>query len=398
LPLVNLNVCFESIGKPLVSAGVCISTTPSSLITDNLAVPATLRSTKFYRYLQSKLRHKTVRRRAVRIGLLLSNVVVLAVILTFVLQNPHTNGQVAPALLSGTPAVDANPLDQLSSADIAQTVAQLNGLPETTAITNQAQSQAADVAIASSNDNVVSKPEVVATALKSRADIQSYTTVSGDTISSLAAKFGVTSDSIRWSNGLSGDTVAGGTKLVIPPVNGIVYTVRAGDTADILAARFNANKAQIVAFNDGEISGFQAGEQIIIPGATQAATASAIIGGGSGSSFPWGTGPMYGFNGYDYGYCTWYVASQVNVPGNWGNASSWAYYARLSGWNVSTAPTVGSIAQTGNAAGGEGHVAIVTGVNPDGSVQVRDMNGFAGWGRVGTGTVSAGTFQNYISQ
>jgi surface antigen len=66
----------------------------------------------------------------------------------------------------------------------------------------------------------------------------------------------------------------------------------------------------------------------------------------------------------------------------------------MSGWHVSTTPTVGSIAQKG---GGEGHVAIVTAVNPDGSIQVRDMNGIAGWGRVGYGTKSATTFQHYIS-
>jgi len=53
----------------------------------------------------------------------------------------------------------------------------MGGLPETTAITNQAQSQAADLAIATSSDDVVAKPQVVATALKSSADIQDYTTV-----------------------------------------------------------------------------------------------------------------------------------------------------------------------------------------------------------------------------
>jgi surface antigen len=245
---------------------------------------------------------------------------------------------------------------------------------------------------------VTAKPAVVATALKSRADIQVYTVQPGDTIPNLATKFGITSDSIRWSNGVSGDTVAAGTKLTIPPVTGIVYTVKDGDTADSIAAKFGANKSQILAYNDGEISGLQVGEQIIIPNAAQTATTAAGIsagsGAGGGTAFPWGSGPMYGFNGYDYGYCTWYVASQINVPGNWGNASSWAYYARASGWNVSSAPTVGSIAQKG---GGEGHVAIVTAVNPDGSVQVRDMNGFAGWGRVGTGSVSSGFFQNFIT-
>jgi len=302
----------------------------------------------------------------------------------------------SPAILSDTPsAVTNNPLDQVSSTNIAQTVALLNGLPETTAITNQAQSETADTAIAASSDNVLTKPQVVATSLKSRSDIQTYVTHAGDTVSALATKFGVTSDSIRWSNGLSGDNVAADTTLTIPPVNGIVYTVKAGDTADSLAAKFNANKDQIIAYNDGEISGLSVGEQIIIPNATEsvAGTSAATIAAGA-SGFPWGSGPIYGSNGYDYGYCTWYVATQVSVPANWGNASSWATYARLSGWNVSSAPTVGAIAQRG---GGEGHVAIVTAVNPDGTVQIRDMNGFAGWGRVGTGTVSVSTF-SYITR
>lgn len=325
------------------------------------------------------------------------NLVILAVIALAVLQNPRTAVQSAPITPTGTAAV--NPLDQVSSADIALTVARMNNLPETTAITNQAQSQAADVAMTSATNNVTAKPEVVATALKSRADIQTYTFQNGDSIPNLATKFGITSDSIRWSNNINGDTVPAGTKLLIPPVSGIVYTVKAGDTPDSLAARFNVSKEQILAYNDGEISGLQVGEQIIIPNASQNATTAAGITAASGAAgasatFPWGNGPMYGYNGYDYGYCTWYVATQINVPGNWGNASTWAYYARMSGWKVSSAPTVGAIAQKG---GGEGHVAIVTGVNPDGSVTVRDMNGFAGWGRVGTGTVSSGFFQNFIT-
>lgn len=333
-----------------------------------------------------------------RMALVASNFIILALILAFVLLNPHSATQAAPSLDTSGSAAAANPLDQVSSADIALTVARVNSLPETTAINNQAQSQAAEVATAASTNNVTSKPAVVATALKSKADIQTYTVQAGETISSLATRFGITSDSIRWSNGLSGDSVAPGTKLLIPPVTGIVYTVKAGDTAESLAARFGTSKDQILAYNDGEISGLQVGEQIIIPNGSQNATTAAGIAAGSGAAtsaaFPWGSGPMYGYNGYDYGYCTWYVATQINVPANWGNASTWAYYARLSGWHVSSAPTVGAIAQKG---GGEGHVAIVIGVNPDGSVTVRDMNGFAGWGRVGVGTVSSGFFQNFIT-
>lgn len=340
-----------------------------------------------------------------RIGLVASNAVILAIVMAFVLQKPHASSSAIQPLAADTAAINdtvANPLDQLSSADIAQTVAQVNNLPESTAVINQAQSEAANIAMASTSNNVISKPQVVATALKSRADIQSYTTAAGDTISSLAAKFGVTSDSIRWSNNLpaAGDSLNPGTKLSIPPVNGIVYTVKPGDTPASLAAQFHANQDEITAYNDAEIGGLVPGTQIIIPNATQnngatAASIASAAGLGGGNGFLFGGGPVYGYNGYDYGYCTWYVATQIPVPANWGNASTWAYYAAMSGWKVSTTPTVGAIAQRG---GGEGHVAIVTAVNPDGSIQVRDMNGIAGWGRVGYGTKGAGVFQHYITR
>jgi surface antigen len=280
------------------------------------------------------------------------------------------------------------------------TIAQASDLPEYTAVANQAQTAAANEAMASDTDNVVSKPEVVTTALKSRADIINYTTVSGDSVSSLAQKFGVNSNSIMWSNGLTSNTLTAGQHLTIPPINGIVYTVKSGDTEASLAQKYSANQQEIVAYNDAEINGLKVGERILIPNGQVAAPAAvSTTSTGGSSSFPWGAGPIYGSNGYDYGYCTWYVATQVSVPSNWGNASSWAYYAGLSGWNVSTTPTVGSIAQTALAAGGEGHVAMVEAVNGS-QVEIKDMNNYGdggGWGKVGTGWVSVGTFQHYIT-
>ena len=369
-----------------------------------MAVPRTIRSARFYRRIELKLHRKIFRRRAVRLSLLLSNVVILALILTFVLQNPRTGVAVAKPLAfdSDNNTAIANPLDQLSSANIALTVARLSSLPETTAITNQAETQAADLAIIANSDDVLAKPQVVETALKSRADIEDYTTKAGDTIASLAAQFGITSNSIIWSNGLSGgdNTLPSGTKLVIPPITGIVYTVKTGDTPASLAAKFSANQAQIIAFNDAEISGLQVGEQILIPNGTEAAAVSSAY--ASPSGFPWGSGPIYGSNGYDFGFCTWYVATQVSsVPSNWGNASSWAYYARLSGWTVSSTPVAGSIAQTADAAGGQGHVAVVEAVSPNGdSILIKDMNNYGdggGWDKVGTAWVPASSFQNFIS-
>jgi surface antigen len=351
------------------------------------------------------MRRKTFRQRMIRTGFLASNIVVVVAVAFFILQNPRST---SAAALVGIPSDQSsqaviNPLDQLSSATIAETVSRMASLPETTAITNQADSQTAELTMASTDDSVVSKPQVVATALKSRANIEHYITKAGDTISAIATTYGVTSDSIRWSNNVTGDAVAAGTNLVIPPVNGIVYTVQTGDTVASLASTYSANTAKIIAFNDAEITGIKIGEQIVIPDGTKAApvTAAAIVADGDDSdnstAYPWGgNSAVYGSNGYDFGYCTWYVATRISVPSNWGNADTWDNLAPLSGWTVSTVPKVGAIAQTDR--GAEGHVAYVEAVSADGSqIKFSDMNGLAGWGRVGySGWVSASTFEHYI--
>lgn len=336
-----------------------------------------------------------------RYSLLAVNILLLAGIATFVIRQQSGATDLSSALTTSNAnsTTVTDPLDQLSSADIAENIARATALPETTAVSNQAQSVNAEMAITQTSSTVIAKPQIVASAFKSNKDIQIYYAQNGDTVASIASKFNVTSDSIMWSNSLESQTINAGQKLYIPPLNGIVYIVKSGDTPASLASKYSANEAQIIAYNDAEISGITPGELVIIPNGQVQATVYSASSSYDSSSFPWGTGPVYGFNGYDYGFCTWYVASQISVPSNWGNASSWAYYATVSGWTVSSKPTVGAIAQTPYAAGGEGHVAIVDAVSADGTqIKYRDMNGLAGWGRVGySGWASASTFPNYIS-
>lgn len=360
--------------------------------------------------MQSSLKRKTVRKRLIRTGLISANIAVLAVVTAFVVGGSRSNSLSATGSLSDNAA--ANPVDGLTAYDIAANVARMTDLPESTAIVNQAQSAQVLLAVSASAASVVAKPQIVATALKSRDDIQAYTAQAGDTASSIAQKFGITTDSVEWSNNLTSDTVSLGVKLAIPPINGIVYTVKAGDTPDTLAAKFGANAAQIVAYNDAEIAGLTPGEQILIPnGQIQKPSTSGaggfLVGGSFIPIFSSGGGGdncarwvsrypcLYGNNGYDYGWCTWYVASRISMPSNWGNASTWAYFAALSGWNVSTTPTPGAIAQTTSG----DHVAYVEQVSADGSqIIYSDMNGLAGWGNVGiSGWVPATHFQHYIT-
>jgi surface antigen len=328
-------------------------------------------------------------------------VVVLGVLVLFIINRSNSSSTLGLSQVSAASASTStsDPLDQLSSADIALSVARATNLPESVAVQDQSESVNADLAIVPTDNDIAPKPQIVSTAFKSNQDIQTYTTQPGDTIASVAAKFNITSSSVEWSNNNVTNLTAG-LHLLIPPISGIVYTVKAGDTPASLAQKYSSNQTQLVAYNDAEISGLYPGERIIIPNAQQPATpsynyfsavyaTSSNVGGGGNSSN----------NGYDFGYCTWYVATQISVPTNWGNASTWSYYAGLSGWNVSSTPSVGSIAQTPFAAGGEGHVAIVTAVSADGSqIQFKDMNGIAGWDRVGySGWVSSSTYPHYIS-
>lgn len=288
----------------------------------------------------------------------------------------------------------SSPLDAVSSAAIAANIAKATSMPEAIAVANQADSANAQVAAAVTDQAVVTKPQVVAGGSKSNKDIQNYTVLAGDTVTSIAAKYGVTSDSIKWSNDLSSDIVAAGKSLLIPPRNGIVYKVANGDTIDSLASKYTADKETLVAFNDAEV-GLAVGQYIVIPDGKVPAPVNNSR--SSSSSFAvYNFSPAYGGNGYVPGYCTWYVASRISIPRNWGNANTWDTYARASGWTVSSRPVPGAIAQT--RAGGLGHVAIVEEVSPDGSqIKYSDMNGLAGFGRVGySGWVSASSFPNYI--
>jgi surface antigen len=335
----------------------------------------------------------SARRRLIRYGILGINLLFLVLVGYFLSRPSSSQAAAGTGLLGNSKPASTliNPLDQLSSADVAETVAEVTGLPEATAVANQAQTVNAELAVTPVNNIVAAKPQVVATNYESNQNIHSYVVQPGDTVASLAVKFDVTSNSIEWSNNLASNNLITGAKLLIPPVNGIVYSVKAGDTAQSLATKFAANAAQITAFNDAEISGLTPGEMIVIPGGQIQAELAPT----------YNFYAQYGSNGYDFGYCTWYVASQIAVPSNWGNAASWAYYARLSGWTVSSSPSIGAIAQTPYVDYGQGHVAIVVAVSPDGSqVEIKDMNNYGdggGWARVGEGWVPTSSFPNYLT-
>ncbi len=320
----------------------------------------------------------------VKIGILIGDLILLLLVIVFIINASHVgaSSQVSVAAPSSTSNV-VNPLDQLASASIALTVAKLDNLPETTAVANQADSEFALLSVAPSNNSVITKPQVVATDYVSNKDIKTYVVQSGDSIDSIAKKFNLSANSILWSNNIVGNFVSPGVKLLIPPINGIVYTVKSGDTPSALAAKFNANRSLIVAYNDAEIKGIYPGERIIIPGGSEQSVYSV-------SNYGWGSVPLYGYNGYDYGECTYWVAelrakAGHPLPTDLGNAATWGIRAQAFGLPVGTTPAVGAAVVMSTI--GYGHVAYVTAVHPNGTITISEMN-FYGWDIVDSRVVS----------
>lgn len=295
---------------------------------------------------------------------------------------------------------DKPSIDQVAATDLAANLAVQADLPIATNVTNQAISFNAKSQLSQTNDETISKPQIIASNVSASKSFTTYKAQVGDTVPSVAAKFSLNANTIRWANGIAGDAIEPGRDITVPPVDGVVYSAQAGDNADSIAQRFSGDKDRVILYNDLEASGaILAGTQIIIPGGSPAAVGAAISGSSRGGSTNTLVGLSGGGNRYDYGYCTWYVyerraALGRPVGGMWGNATSWASLARASGFSISNRPAVGSVLQTSNAAGGYGHVAVVESVNSDGSILISEMN-YAGWNVKSTRTISADAVGSY---
>jgi surface antigen len=326
----------------------------------------------------------------------LSHLSLIAMVAVVVLAGSTGHAARVSAIASQSPGPAAeNVLDAAASAEVAAKVADKADLLVAHDATSHASTLNAQVALATSGSDTLANTQVVDTAGAVAQTSQTYQVQPGDTLGSIAEKFNITSNTIRWANNISDDTLKPGQSLLILPVSGLQYKVQPGDTADSLAAKYQSDAAQIVAFNNAEVNGLQVGSTIIIPDGVLAgpapATASASAPAAPAAAPRASHASFVGrANGYSFGYCTWYVASRRAVPNSWGNASAWYYNAQADGYSVGSAPAVGAIAWSG--AGYYGHVAYVESVS-GGMVTVSEMNWNGNWDRVTYRTVPASTFR-----
>lgn len=318
-------------------------------------------------------------------------------------QSPVEKQVAAQATEGNVLKVDDPSVDQRVAADLAASTAETAGLAVASNVSNLSISLSAKAELAQADNSVLTKPQIVQ--VSDLRGISNYVVVAGDTAPSVAKKFGVSADTVKWANNLSGDAISVGQTLRIPNVDGVLYTVKNGDTVDSIAQRYSTNRDRLVSYNDLEISGVTAGQQIVLPGGILPATerpgyVNPIVTTGTASRVvAYTSNAAVAGNRYDYGYCTWYAYNRRAELGRpvgsfWGNASTWASYARGSGYLVNNSPAVGAVMQNSYQAGGYGHVAVVESVNGDGSIYVSEMN-YAGWNVKSYRTVSAGEAAGY---
>jgi murein DD-endopeptidase MepM/ murein hydrolase activator NlpD len=191
--------------------------------------------------------------------------------------------------------------------------------------------------------------------------LEHYTVKDGDSLTGIASRFGVSMMTLWWANHItSKDALHTGQDLVIPPVSGLIYTVKAGDTLDALAADNKVAAADIVEVNSLTDQNLIVGQVLVLPGAkgdpmptpTPKPTKkpSTSSGGGGGS----GVAPQY--NG---GAWTWPVRGGGNYISQYFHYGHYAVDVAASYGSPVVAALGGTVVYAGWASTGCGYQVIL---------------------------------------
>ena len=230
-----------------------------------------------------------------------------------------------------------------------------------------------------------------------------HTVVRGDTLSTIAEKYGVTAASIRTTNSLTHDRLAINQKLTIPHINGVQYVVQKGDTLSSVGQKYGVDTSALVLANDLKPGSWLIlWKQLLVPNPTKdptkriiavvpkvvppvpakATTPVARVVRRNTPNADIITYDNYsltlkvknGCRNFVWGNCTCFVAKYKNVTWH-GNAKDWLKNAERAGVPTGSTPKAGAIIVYHGPGfpPAYGHVGIVMEVNEDGMI-IKDMN------------------------
>lgn len=327
-----------------------------------------------------------------------------------------------PAVLTQATLRQQPSVDQLVATNVAAEIAERASLAVAPNLASLSISLSVESELAqTSTTNVITKPQIVQPTASDRK-MRHHTTQAGETVPTLAQRYGISPETIKWANNLSSDALEPGRQLEILPVDGVLYTVKNGDTPDTLASKYNTSAAVITSFNDLDLGGdLTVGTRIILPGGSlpnterpgyvAPRTIAPAANTGYRASYGAGFGgdtwrikvgtPMYAGNGYAFGNCTAYVYDRrvelgLRIDNSLGNANTWASRAAANGYVVNGTPSVGAVIQ--DRSGYYGHVGIVEEILPNGDLRISEMNAYVvggGFNIVSGRVIPAGNVGSY---
>lgn len=197
----------------------------------------------------------------------------------------------------------------------------------------------------------------------------------GDSFFGIASRYGMNPYDLATNNGKTINSLINpGEVLQVAspaPVTS-THTVQAGESFYSIASYYGMDVYALAANNGKTINDLlQVGDVLQVE--TSAQVAPAYQAPASTGEVILNTPTTHG-NSFPIGQCTWAVKELAPWVNNWwGNAKDWANNAAIyNGFSVGTTPAVGAIAVWD---GGEyGHVAYVTSVQSNNSIQVLEAN------------------------
>ncbi len=299
--------------------------------------------------------------------------------------------------MSAMAASNSVSADQLSELYVVANLSSSFSLASTDSVSSNYVAASVLKEISQTSTDKIEKPGYVAVSYS--PGIETYIVADGDTMESIVNKLSIeyrtqlTTDLIRWSNGLKTTDVSVGQALSIPKTAGIIYTVKSGDTPETLASRYGAQADRIISYNNLEETGLVDGMSIVLPGGSLPLTERPEYVPAYVYTYYGSTSDRQDMRvvyeavsgGYDnrmvWGQCTYYAwwwratspYSLGPLPSALtGDAKYWAVNASALGMRVDHTPEVGAVFQT--TAGWYGHVGVVLRILDDGSLVVREMN------------------------
>lgn len=284
-------------------------------------------------------------------------------------------------------------ISEVENLFIASTVLEAYGDQQSTENKNLIKEKELIQLLSFSGKNFLAKPILAATNIpegRQNTEVTNYVVQSGDTISTIAVKFGITIDTVIWANNITSENlIKPGQSLIILPVSGVLHTVKAGDTTLSIATRYKASDEEMVSFNDLYDQDLTVGIKVIVPNGRMPEPPRTVATSRNNQITSRARiAPSYkGPNRFPYGWCTWWVASKRYIPWN-GNAWQWYGNAKAMGYAVGSVPVPGSIMVTWEN-GYYGHVSYVESVSGN-TFTVSEMN-YQGWGIASTRTITLGS-------